>query len=76
METGIEKAIRAAGSQRKLWILLNEAGYPLYRSNIVYWVRVGRIPAERVLPIERVTGVPRYELRPDLYPPEEYREAG
>jgi len=27
-----------------------------------------RIPAERVLDIERATGVPRHELRPDIYP--------
>jgi DNA-binding transcriptional regulator YdaS (Cro superfamily) len=27
-----------------------------------------RIPAERVLDVERVTGIPRHELRPDLYP--------
>lgn len=27
-----------------------------------------RIPAERVLDIERETGVSRHELRPDLYP--------
>ena len=27
-----------------------------------------RIPAERVLPIERATGVRRERLRPDLYP--------
>lgn len=28
-----------------------------------------RVPAERVLDVERVTGVPRHALRPDLYPP-------
>ena len=28
----------------------------------------GRIPAERVLDIERITGIPRHDLRPDLYP--------
>jgi DNA-binding transcriptional regulator YdaS (Cro superfamily) len=27
------------------------------------------VPAERVLDVERATGVPRHELRPDLYPP-------
>lgn len=27
-----------------------------------------RVPAERVLQVERVTGVPRHELRPDIYP--------
>ncbi|EFM60815.1 phage related protein [Brucella sp. BO2] len=26
-----------------------------------------RVPAERVLEIERVSGISRYELRPDLY---------
>lgn len=30
----------------------------------------GRVPAERVLTIESLTGVSRSELRPDLYPPE------
>jgi DNA-binding transcriptional regulator YdaS (Cro superfamily) len=27
-----------------------------------------RIPAERVVQVEQVTGVPRHLLRPDLYP--------
>lgn len=27
-----------------------------------------RIPAERVLEVERLTGIPRETLRPDLYP--------
>lgn len=29
-----------------------------------------RVPAERVLDVERVTGIPRHQLRPDLYPSE------
>jgi DNA-binding transcriptional regulator YdaS (Cro superfamily) len=29
-----------------------------------------RVPVERVLDVERVTGVPRHELRPDIYPVE------
>lgn len=30
-----------------------------------------RAPVMRVLEIERITGVPRYELRPDVYPNDE-----
>lgn len=30
-----------------------------------------RIPVSRVLDVERVTGVPREQLRPDVYPPSE-----
>jgi DNA-binding transcriptional regulator YdaS (Cro superfamily) len=31
------------------------------------WWRTHYVPAERVVEIERVTGIPREELRPDLY---------
>jgi DNA-binding transcriptional regulator YdaS (Cro superfamily) len=31
----------------------------------------GIVPAVRVLQIERITGVSRHDLRPDLYPREE-----
>jgi DNA-binding transcriptional regulator YdaS (Cro superfamily) len=27
-----------------------------------------RVPAERTIDIERLTGIPRHDLRPDLYP--------
>lgn len=27
-----------------------------------------RVPAERVLIVERITGIPRHLLRPDIYP--------
>ncbi len=29
-----------------------------------------RVPAERVLQVERTTGISRHDLRPDLYPRE------
>jgi len=35
----------------------------------------GRVPAERVLQIEKATGVSRHELRPDLYPLPRKRKA-
>lgn len=28
-----------------------------------------RVPAERVIEVERLTGVPREKQRPDIYPP-------
>lgn len=34
-----------------------------------------RVPVERVLDVERVSGVPRHELRPDIYPPPQTTEA-
>lgn len=30
-----------------------------------------RVPAERVIQVERLTGIPRHDLRPDLYPADE-----
>ena len=38
------------------------------RSTFLRW-EDRRVPAERVLDVERITGVPRHALRPDLYPP-------
>lgn len=35
-----------------------------------------RVPAERVLDVERVTGVARSKLRPDLYPPRRRKGEG
>jgi DNA-binding transcriptional regulator YdaS (Cro superfamily) len=39
---------------------------------VSYWLTKSKrgVPAEFVLPIEQATGVPRSELRPDLWPAE------
>lgn len=29
-----------------------------------------KVPAERVLAFERISGIPRSRIRPDIYPPE------
>lgn len=63
-KSGLKKAINMAGSQAELAALLKGAS----QQNISYWLRNGKVPAERVLAIEEVTGVARHELRPDLYP--------
>lgn len=40
------------------------------RQAIALWKNRGKIPAERVLAVEAISGVSRSVLRPDLYPPE------
>jgi DNA-binding transcriptional regulator YdaS (Cro superfamily) len=42
----------------------------LTRQAIYQWKRV---PSDHVLQVERITGVPRQRLRPDLYPRERER---
>lgn len=58
----IQNAIDAAGGLVALAVALQ-----LAPSTVSEWRRV---PAERVIAVERITGVPRTELRPDLYPEE------
>ena len=46
----------------------------LERRRVWTWFQPGRrIPGERVLAVERATGISRYRLRPDLYPRERAR---
>jgi DNA-binding transcriptional regulator YdaS (Cro superfamily) len=59
MDAGKKKAIDAAGGVRALARLLG-----IDNAAIVRW---GKVPAERIIAIERLTLVPREELRPDLY---------
>ena len=59
MTNPIELAISKAGGMRPLGRALGIAYQTIQR-----WKR---IPAERVIAIEQVTGIPRERLRPDLY---------
>lgn len=65
MDDALFLAIERAGGQAALGALIG-----LRQQSIHEWTRRGRIPAGRVLDIERVTGVSRHDLRPDLYPRE------
>jgi DNA-binding transcriptional regulator YdaS (Cro superfamily) len=65
-EPALRQAIQIAGSQQ---LLAEKVG--VTQTAVSNWVnRAKRCPAERVLQIERVTGVSRHELRPDIYPQE------
>ncbi|MEH6510351.1 transcriptional regulator [Halopseudomonas aestusnigri] len=64
--SAISKAVEKAGSQAELARLLGVSSQAINKM-----LAAKRVPAERVLKIEEVTGVSRHELRPDLYPEEE-----
>ena len=59
---GLMRAVEAAGGWAALARALQKT-----RGGIWQWKQV---PAERVLAVERATGVSRHQLRPDLYPEE------
>ena len=59
MDAGIKLAVEAAEGLRALARLLE-----ISHNSIVKW---NRIPADRVVEIEKLTGVARERLRPDLY---------
>lgn len=65
----LHKAVVAAGSQAAL-----AAQIGCSQQHVSRMLQSGRVTAEYVLRIEAATGVPRWELRPDLYPPHEYAE--
>jgi TorA maturation chaperone TorD len=59
-EGGLDEAIRAAGGIGAL-----ARGLGISQPAVSHWQK---IPAERVIAVEALTGVPRSVLRPDLYP--------
>jgi DNA-binding transcriptional regulator YdaS (Cro superfamily) len=67
MEDGLKLAIEAAGGIRALARLLG-----ITHQAVLAWKKV---PAERLLEIEKLTGIARERLRPDLYrlPPDDRR---
>ena len=62
--TPIERAVRAAGSQQALADALG-----IRAPSVHEWRKNNRVPAERVLAVEAISGVSRHELRPDIYGP-------
>lgn len=68
--SAISKAVEKAGSQAALAKLLGISSQAVHKM-----LSADRVPAERVLKIEEVTGVSRHELRPDLYPVDEPKQS-
>ncbi|WP_087635483.1 transcriptional regulator [Acetobacter ascendens] len=58
----VERAIKAAGGASEL---SKKCG--LHRTSVLFWRRLGHIPHRHVATAEAATGIPREELRPDLF---------
>ncbi|HBX36240.1 MAG TPA: hypothetical protein DEG76_02575 [Pseudohongiella sp.] len=76
MSEAIRKAIHMAGGAPNLARLVSDEldmEKPLTPMAVRQWVSRG-VPGEYCIPLERVLKreILRHELRPDLYPPEEY----
>ena len=62
----VDKVIQTAGGAKTL----AEAIGDISDKAVYEWRYRGTVPAARVIQIEKITGIPRYELRPDMYPKE------
>ncbi len=69
-QTPLQKAVAIAGGQTALARKIN-----LKQAYVWGWLQSGRIPAERVIAVEAATGISRHELRPDIYPVENAKQA-
>lgn len=69
MREAAEVAVEAAGGGAALARALNLKS----RQAVYQW---SRVPAEHVLKVEKITGMPRHVLRPDLYPAPEVAAEG
>lgn len=68
----LQRAVDAAGGQSALASAVKEfsGSHKVNQSYIWNWLNRDKkgVPPEFVIPIEKATGVPRHELRPDIYP--------
>lgn len=68
MESALEAAIKVAGTSQKFAEMIG-----VTPQAISQWRRV---PALRVLTVEKATGISRHDLRPDIYPREDMPQEG
>tara|TARA_A100001201_G_scaffold143757_1_gene147276 strand:+ start:21902 stop:22117 length:216 start_codon:yes stop_codon:yes gene_type:complete len=59
-QTAFEKAVAHCGSKRQLAL-----GLGIKPQSITDWN--GQVPVTRVLAVEKLTGISRHEIRPDIY---------
>jgi DNA-binding transcriptional regulator YdaS (Cro superfamily) len=69
-KSALDRAVEAAGGEDAFLVKLG-----VRRRTLMYWRAGKRLFAERVIEIEELTGVPRHDLRPDLWPPPADKQA-
>jgi Uma2 family endonuclease len=67
MDKALQRAVEIAGGQTALAQRIGKT-----QGHISKWLERDFIPPDVVLSIESATGISRHELRPDLYPAEEF----
>lgn len=67
MREALAKAIDLAGGQTAFAVLVSTEDRTVSQQLVSYWFRKGELPAELVLRVERLTGVARDALRPDVF---------
>ena len=60
-------SLRALLESRGLRLVDLARGIGVKKCSVSRWAK-NKVPAERVLDVERLTGISRSDLRPDLYP--------
>ena len=69
-DSEVAKAVRDAGGQSAFGRLVGKR-----QSTVRQWLLTGKVAPNAVIHVEEKTGVPRWKLRPDIYPPADYVEA-
>ena len=64
MRDALEKAVKKEGSRGRVAKKLG-----ISRQATIFWEKLGYVPARHVLALEQMSGVSRYNLRPDIYGP-------
>ena len=62
----VASPIRAYRAANALTLYDLAQRFGVNKSTVLRWEE-RKVPAERVVDIERLTGIPRHELRPDLF---------
>ncbi|WP_122325353.1 YdaS family helix-turn-helix protein [Pseudomonas coronafaciens] len=61
------EAVDQAGGQVAFAASMSSSEKQVSQQIVSYWIKRGTLPAELVLRAERLTGVSRYRLRPDVF---------